>query len=73
MAMATAALTEFQLTAARRRLRRGAVARTLGGASFNSQPLEGGCYGGIEAVYGGIVSTHSRSKAAAPRGCATRL
>ena len=33
--------------------------------SFNSQPLEGGCAGITQGVFQRLVSTHSRSKAAA--------
>ena len=57
----------FQLTAARRRLRPTRCSSLLMWVpGFNSQPLEGGCVNQrIEPVVRRVVSTHSRSKAAA--------
>ena len=53
----------FQHTAARRRLLRFFIrASTL--CSFNTQPPEGGCRQRLQAEQAGIVSTHSRPKAA---------
>ena len=57
----------FQLTAARRRLLTPA-SMAVGTASFNSQPLEGGCPDYAYRSFPSRVSTHSRSKAAALRG-----
>ena len=55
----------FQLTAARRRLRPVPTPRRPLAGCFNSQPLEGGCFETRLTEYLFIVSTHSRSKAAA--------
>ena len=59
-----AATRRFQLTAARRRLRRRPSSSPLQ-CRFNSQPLEGGCTAPTVDVTTCLVSTHSRSKAAA--------
>ena len=54
----------FQHTAARRRLPR-SCASGWGVVGFNTQPPEGGCAANAPGFKAGIVSTHSRPKAAA--------
>ena len=56
--------TEFQLTAARRRLECSANVARLSKGHFNSQPREGGWFQRLKFWCLQSISTHSRAKAA---------